>query len=101
MRLLVAVIGLTAFAEDWPEWRGKGRVGVFREDGILQSFPKEGLKIRWRTPVGVSFSGPAVSAGRVFVMDRQRVQGNRGMERVLALDEKTGKVLWTREWPAE
>ena len=27
-------------ATDWPEWRGKGRRGVWEEDGILQSFPK-------------------------------------------------------------
>ncbi|MBI3210240.1 MAG: PQQ-like beta-propeller repeat protein [Candidatus Solibacter usitatus] len=90
-----------AFAEDWPEWRGKGRQGEFREEGILDKFPDGGLTVRWRVPVHSSFAGPAVADGRVFVMDWRKQQGNRGTERVLALDEKTGKVLWTREWPAD
>ena len=47
-----------------------------------------------------SFAGPAVANGRVFVMDWTPAQVNRGTERVLALDEKTGKTLWVREWPA-
>lgn len=89
-----------AFAEDWPEWRGKGRTGEFREEGILDRFPTSGLKVTWRVPVRSSFAGPAVANGRVFVMDWTPAQINRGTERVLALDEKTGKMLWTREWPA-
>lgn len=100
MKLLLALIAVSAFAEDWPEWRGKGRVGVFREDGILQKFPEQGLKIRWRAPVRSGFAGPAVANGRVFVMDWQSVQGTKGVERVQALDEKTGKVLWAYEWAA-
>ena len=43
IRLLLAVIcALTLRAEDWPEWRGKGRTGVWNETGIVESFPKEG-----------------------------------------------------------
>ena len=33
------VTSSVAVAADWPEWRGKGRLGVWREDGILQRFP--------------------------------------------------------------
>ncbi len=87
-----------AFAADWPEWRGKGRTGVFEEEGILEKFPDTGLKIRWRAPIRNGFAGPAVAGGRVFLTDFQPAEGNRGMERAMALDEKTGKVLWTREW---
>jgi outer membrane protein assembly factor BamB len=101
MKLLFGLIALVACAEDWPEWRGKGRAGVFREDGVYETFPKSGLSVRWRTPVGNGFSGPAVAGGQVFVSDWQKTTGNRGTERLHALDEKTGKVLWTREWPAD
>ena len=31
----------------------------------------------------------------------KRATGLIGMERALALDEKTGKILWTREWDAD
>lgn len=88
-------------AEDWPEWRGKGRTGVWRETGILDAFPEGGLRVGWRTPVRGGFAGPAVAGGRVFVTDFQRSSANRGTERALALDEKSGKILWTREWESD
>jgi len=99
MRLLLLLLPIAAFAADWPEWRGAGRLGVWRDDGILDAFPASGLRVRWRTPIRSGWSGPAVAAGRVFVADFAPGEGpNRGRERALALDEKTGRVLWTREW---
>ena len=86
-------------AEDWPEWRGKGRKGEWNETGILEVFPPEGLKVKWRTPLRSGFAGPAVAGGRVYLADFTYTQQPRGVERSLALDETTGKVLWTREWP--
>ncbi|SVD66675.1 uncharacterized protein METZ01_LOCUS419529, partial [marine metagenome] len=59
----------TASADDWPEFRGKGRLGVWRETGLLETFPSTGLKIRWRTPVKAGYAGPAIADGRVFVTD--------------------------------
>jgi outer membrane protein assembly factor BamB len=87
-------------AEDWPEFRGKGRLGVWNETGILETFPSEGLKIRWRTPIRAGYAGPAVADGRVFVADFLETGRLRGTERAIALDEKTGKILWTHEWQA-
>jgi outer membrane protein assembly factor BamB len=88
-------------AEDWPEWRGKGRTGVWNESGIIGKFPEKGLKAEWRTPVRAGFAGPTVADGRVFVTDFQKSVGLKGVERVISLDEKSGKVLWTREWDAD
>lgn len=86
-------------AEDWPEFRGKGRLGVWNETGVLQKFPQEGLKILWRTPVGMGYAGPSVANGRVFVLDFKELKRLQGTERAIALDEKTGKILWMQEWP--
>ncbi|MGA2619367.1 MAG: PQQ-binding-like beta-propeller repeat protein [Thermoguttaceae bacterium] len=99
-------------ADDWPQWRGPSRDGVWREEGILEHFPAEGLAVQWRTPVGAGFAGPAVAGGRVFLMDRAvdaaaadvKTQWNyrdktTGRERALCLDEATGKVLWTHAYP--
>ena len=91
----------TAAAEDWPEFRGAGRRGVWLESGILETFPAEGLKARWRTPVKRGYAGPAVADGRVFVTDYEPTDGMRGTERALALDEATGEVLWVQEWAAD
>ena len=90
-------------AEDWPQWRGVDRDAVWRETGIVEQFPDDGLIVKWRAPVRAGFAGPAVADGRVFVLDYQETPGTRtmdGRERLLALDEETGAVLWTREWPA-
>ena len=44
-------------AEDWPEWRGAGRLGVWTESGILDEFPAGGLTATWRVPVGGATRG--------------------------------------------
>src|SRR6202163_4344686 len=97
--LTIAGVGIRA--DDWPEIRGKGRLGVWNETGILEKFPEGGLKVLWRTPIKGGFSGPSVVDGRVFVMDFTETQRPRGTERALALDERSGKILWTRESPVD
>ena len=73
----------------------------YKETGILDKFPDSGLKVLWRTPIKAGYTGPAVANGRVFVLDWEETQKPKGTERALALDEKTGKILWTREWQAD
>ena len=85
-----------AFANDWPEWRGAGRVGVWSETGIVDELPAE-LNVKWRVPVNSGFSGPAVVDGRVFITDWAEDPESRtmdGTERAIALDEETGEILW-------
>lgn len=91
---------LSLHAEDWPEWRGAGRTGVWKETGIVERFASAALTPKWRTPIGGGFAGPAVAAGRIYVTDYVAAAGNKGIERAHCLDEQTGKILWTREWPA-
>jgi outer membrane protein assembly factor BamB len=100
----------TAQADDWPQWLGPQRDGVWRENGILERFPKNGPKVRWRSPVGGGYAGPAVAGGRVYLLDRQLADGAKnptnafgkgaiaGSERVLCLDETTGKIVWEHKY---
>ncbi len=97
-------------ADDWPQWLGPQRDGVWRETGILDKFPAQGLTARWRTPIGGGYAGPAVAKGRVIVTDRVLAAGARdpgnlfartntpGKERILCLEESSGKVLWKHEY---
>ena len=108
-------------AKDWPQWLGPGRDANWREDGIIDGFPKGGPKLRWKAKLGSGYSGPAVSAGRVCVMDRLASEGDPaqakllhegppprninfvrkllpGKERLVCLNEADGKLLWTHEW---
>jgi outer membrane protein assembly factor BamB len=96
--LLAASEGVS---EDWPEWRGRGRLGVWTETGIIEAFPEKGLDYTWRTPLRGGYAGPSVADGRVFVTDYQASDGMKGTERALALDEKTGEILWVHEWPVD
>ena len=102
--LACLILLLTAIVqgEDWPEWRGKDRLGIWNETDILDTFPVGGLEFTWRVPIRSGFAGPAVADGRVFVLDYLEAPGTRtmdGTERLLALDEETGEILWTHEWP--
>jgi outer membrane protein assembly factor BamB len=89
-----------AQAEDWPQWRGPNRDGVWVESGLLESFPAEGLPVRWRMPVGLGWSSPVVSQGKVFVTDVQ-LETRLAQERVHCFDEATGESLWTYAYEAE
>ncbi|MGL4549615.1 MAG: PQQ-binding-like beta-propeller repeat protein [Gemmataceae bacterium] len=111
--LALALVALSARADDWPQWLGTARDGVWRETGILTKFPKGGPKELWRVPVGGGYAGPAVADGLVYVTDRQLAAGqkdpanpfsranSKGTERVLALDAKTGKEVWKHEYDSK
>ena len=97
----LAIAGLEA--ADWPQWRGVDRDGVWADTGVVERFPGAGLNVTWRVPIGGGFAGPAVADGRVFVLDYEETPDTRtmdGAERLLALDEETGAVLWSQTWPA-
>jgi outer membrane protein assembly factor BamB len=88
------VLGMAAArATDWPQFRGPTRDGHWDETGILESFPREGLKIRWRNPVGGGWASPVVVQGRVFVFDVELIKP-MARERVHCFNAKTGQVLW-------
>ena len=103
-----------ARADDWPQWMGPQRDGVWRETGIVAGFPADGLKPLWTAPVQAGYAGPAVADGRVYVTDFARADGGSdpvgspakrtvvaGKERVLCLDAKTGGQLWKHEYPCQ
>jgi len=94
----VAIVTLSA--KDWPQWRGAERLGLWTETGILEEFPDGGLTVTWRVPINGGYSGPAVADGRVFVLDYVETEARvmNGTERLLALSEETGEVLWSHEW---
>jgi outer membrane protein assembly factor BamB len=91
---LALLLSAALRADDWPQWRGPNREGVCRENGLLESFPAGGLKVRWRAPVGWGFSSPVVAQGRVYLPDSEVVKP-KAKERVHCFDETTGQTLWT------
>lgn len=111
MQCAVTILALTilvgpadsATGEDWPQWRGPQRDGVWRETGIIDRLPGGELPRRWTTPIGSGYSGPTVASGRVYVMDRQVdvVDGKElEFERVLCLQADSGDLLWQHRYAA-
>ena len=110
--LLLPILSAAENESDWPQWMGPQRDGVWRESGILQKFPEAGPKIRWRTPIGSGYAGPAVAAGKVVLLDRTLATGAKnpanpfdrgsiaGQERVICLNESDGKEIWKHEYDA-
>lgn len=107
--LACTAVSQIANAADWPQWLGPQRDSVWREEGILEKIPDAGLKILWRAPISGGYSGPAVAAGKVFVMDysvsagQSRLDFNardeiQGKERILCFDSQTGKPLWSHAY---
>ncbi|MEI6505678.1 MAG: PQQ-binding-like beta-propeller repeat protein [Planctomycetota bacterium] len=109
LAITIALFGAWARGDDWPQWMGPKRDNVWREEGIAAGFPAGGPRVLWRTPIKGGYAGPAVAGGRVFVTDYvtdadvkvanfERKQST-GTERVLCLDEATGKEIWKHEYP--
>jgi len=112
MRTIMTVLLLYVFAPtsaaDWPQWMGPQRDNVWREEGIVAELPAEGPKIAWRAPVSGGYAGPAVANGKVYVADyvaQDNVhvtnferKGLSGVERIVCLNETTGKQLWKYEY---
>lgn len=99
------VLPASTSADDWPQWLGPNRDSVWREAGIVDKFPDDGLKVNWRVPVELGYSGPAVKGNRVFLMDYVKTSGKvtnnpggpdklEGRERILCFSATTGETLW-------
>ena len=94
--LLVLLSVAGTFAADWPWYYGPRRDGTSTEKGLLRTWPKEGPKVLWSAPLGVGFGGPAVSRGKVYLLDRDEKVGDT----LRVYDFATGKQLWTFAYDA-
>ncbi|MEM8933664.1 MAG: PQQ-binding-like beta-propeller repeat protein [Acidobacteriota bacterium] len=89
-----AVTAPTTAVEVWTEWRGPHRDGHAPGADWPTSFGQ--LEPAWRvTDLGSSYSGPMVSADRVFTTETR----DEKYEVVSAYDRLTGELLWTKQWP--
>lgn len=96
-------------ADDWPQWMGPRRDGVWRESGITNQLGGA-PKYLWRASIGAGYAGPAVANGKVFVADRVLAAGAKvpsnsfartevpGQERLLCLNESDGSIVWTHAY---
>ncbi len=94
--ILATLIAGYAFSADWPQYYGPSRNSTSTEKGIPRTWPKEGPKVLWTAPLGNGFGGPAVSAGKVYLLDRDDKVGDT----LRLYDLSSGKELWNFAYAA-
>jgi outer membrane protein assembly factor BamB len=96
LTLLTALTASTAVqSADWIHWRGPNQNGHSLEGGLPDSFdPTQKAKgnVLWTAPFG-GRSSPLVMDGRIYVLQGFG-EGLAEAERVVCLEEKSGKKLW-------
>jgi outer membrane protein assembly factor BamB len=85
-----------AFAADWPGYYGPKRDGTSAEKGLLRTWPKEGPRVLWKVPVGIGYGGPAISGGKVYLLDRDENVGDK----LRCFDLSNGAELWNFAYDA-
>src|SRR4051794_6770115 len=57
----------TAFAADWPGFRGPNRDGICTETGLLKKWPDAGPKKLWSASgLGTGWGTPSVAYGKIY-----------------------------------
>lgn len=87
--IVLALLGDSLCAADWPQWRGPRRDGICDETNLLQQWPEGGPKLIWSsTNLGRGYSAPIVVGQRIYLT------GDVGEElRIHALDLE-GRRVW-------
>ena len=124
--LFIASLTLTtAFAEDWPQFRGPNGNGVSASTGLPEEFGPR-TNVAWKTALPPGHSSPVLTRDRIFVTAYEKTKQQTADSRqhtarlqryahsrlqaspiekenykllVIALDRTSGKMLWQREVP--
>lgn len=94
---LSTVAQLTLYAQqdqrtnEWLQFRGPNGAGVAEGFSLPAEFSST-KNVAWKTPVPFARSSPVITADRIFLT---ATEGDKLI--TLALDRKTGKLLWRRD----
>lgn len=99
-------------AQDWNQWQGHNRDGVWEETDVIDSFPEGGPTVLWRKEIAGGYAGPAVAGDHVVVVDYAKTEGDstpnpgkkselKGSERIHCFNAKTGEEIWSHEYPCD
>jgi outer membrane protein assembly factor BamB len=93
----ILALAVTAFASDWPQWRGPQANGLSDD----QSLPREWSNtknVRWSVKLpGWGTSSPVVYGSRVFVTSQVEEDGKTSLL-TICFDRNTGKELWRHDF---
>jgi len=87
---VMATAWCAASAADWPQLHGPSRDNTSPETGLARTWPAGGPKVLWTFKLGNGYGGPAVAAGKVYLLDRVESR----QEILRCLDLGTGEEEW-------
>ncbi len=90
--ILASLFLQPALSEDWTQFRGPSHNGASSEK-ILTTWPHEGPRQIWKSPLTDGFSAFTVASGKAFTLVNREIEGAK-QEVCIALDADTGKELW-------
>ncbi|MBI2685447.1 MAG: PQQ-binding-like beta-propeller repeat protein [Acidobacteria bacterium] len=90
---VVLLVSVCLPGAEWPRFRGPNGVGV-AEGAALPAELGAGKPFVWKTALMNGKSSPVVTATHIFLTGH-----DKGKLYTIALDRKSGKVLWTQEAP--
>src|SRR6476659_10697678 len=95
LRIAILIsIAAGALAEDWPQFLGPNRNGVYSGNDLAAKWPPAGPAIVWKKEVGQGFASPVGADGRLILFHRLRDK-----EVIEALDALTGRAIWSFDYP--
>lgn len=90
---ILLVLSLTLSAAEWTRFRGPNGSGI-AEGSPLPDEIGPATNVRWKTAIPAGKSSPVVTATHIYLTAHEQ-----GKLYTLALDRKSGKILWRREAP--
>lgn len=93
--IILVVSAASVAAADWPRIYGPARDNTSTQKNLLRSWPAEGPKVLWEAPLGPGFGGPAVSDGKVYLLDRDEQVGDTLRVFELASGKELGTYAYT------
>src|SRR5690348_6791124 len=89
--ILLLLVSMPSFAENWPQWRGPTGQGISNEKNLPTRWSKT-ENVKWRTPLpDRGNSTPIVCNNRIFVSQAIESENKRT---VLCLNREDGKIVW-------
>lgn len=96
-RCLFAIfMNTSAFATDWPAWRGPKDTGAVPEKAVVTSWSPDGENMLWKSEIG-GRTTPILMNGRLYFLAPVG-EGIATQERAVCLDAATGKLVWERRF---
>ncbi len=92
---VAAVEAAALQAADWPSFRGADRSGVASEQGLLESWPPEGPKLRWEAAgAGRGYASLAIAGDRIFTLGDAPSTASDKDEYLTCFARDSGRQLW-------